>query len=336
MVLWGFRNVDLRQGCTILSQLVLDYNLSIPDDEIMSLLPYSWQHIKYKSSSKDNFESSCCIFKWITDIVKDKNKLNRVIKELITSGKIDRDEFVLQIAEYILRGKHRVLFKYIDDLAIKAGWYKLNVIQETIKLGYKGLSLIGQTISQLDDNEKLSYYTYLLFSKDSISIPQTKQDEIRIELESKFDLSEDVIYKYLVLDTLLRMGSCKALKWGLLNYTIENHWKKSSSFPSLQEYDSSYIDTIIQYLKVGTQINHSYRDSSNIFEAAKSSLQTYAKESEELRDSVVASFREVATYNEYNYMHRVADATFDSYFDNLLGEISLRKASNLYSTMIKS
>ncbi len=335
MVLWGFENVDLRQGCTRLSQLILDYNLNIPDDVIISLLPYSWQHIKYQTNSNNNFANSHYIFEWIVDIVKDKLKLNRVIEELIISDTIDREELILQIAEYILRGKHRALFKYIDTLATKAGWYKLHVIKETIKLGHKGLSLIKQTLSQLDDNEKLDYYTYLLFPKDDIFIPSTKQDEIKTELELKFDLSKDASYKYRVLNILLRMGSHKALKWGLQIDTIENHCKKSSSFPSLFGYDTSNIDTIVQYLKEGAQIDHSSRDSSNMFDAAKSALQTYAKESEALRDSVVAIFREVATYDGYNYMYRIADATFDSYFENQSGEVSLRNASDLYLAMIK-
>ena len=59
-------------------------------------------------------------------------------------------------------------------------------------------------------------------------------------------------------------------------------------------------------------------------------LKGIANESEEMRDKVVEMFKQKANIEGLFYLHRIADETFDKYFEVNYGVMTLRQASKLY------
>ena len=62
-------------------------------------------------------------------------------------------------------------------------------------------------------------------------------------------------------------------------------------------------------------------------------LKAIANESEEMRDKVVDMFKQKANIEELFYLHRIADETFDKYFETNYGVITLQQASGLYQSI---
>ena len=316
-----------------LLNIIVEYDLVISDQSLLSLLPYAAMNVSYKGRGVKNgkFHGSSIFLDFLSDKISDKHLVDRQIENLIMSDSRCNDRLWLCLTYYIVSQKKCNLYRYFSQLMNKQCEYsyKLDVATRITELGREGLEIVKPMLKDFSDKHLIYYYEYILFPEDKSIIKGKEREEICKVLEEKYPICAQEL-KEKVLDILICLGSEKALDWGLEYMQTNKEWVEKDHFPSFHNYDSRYLKQLSCYYEIATSIELTDIRMHNVFDATINVLRCIANESEEMRDKVVEMFRQKAQDNNFPYLYRIADETYDKFFENNFGVMSLGEASNCY------
>lgn len=336
IVIFALANPTKFSHIECLIRIIVEYNLVIPDTLLLKLFPYSHMHIAYTRKSKMNskFHSSDIFLDYLGDNISDMQLLDQQIEEWITSIRSSQYQFYQAITEHIVSYRKRHLYKYFKQLLEKSTEYsyRLNIAICITKLGREGVEIVNGMLNDLNESEKLYYYEHILFPEDKSCIINKERVCICKIIETRYSTYEDRL-KEKALRILLNLGSNKALEWGLEYIKLHEEWKYQDHFPSLHKYDSDYIESLSAYFDIATSVTIPKLRIHSMIDSVIYALKVIANESEEMRDKVVGMFKQKADIEDLFYLHRIADETFDKYFETNYGVITLQQASGLYQSI---
>ena len=311
----------------------------IPDTLLLKLFPYTHMHIVYTRKNKVNskFHSSGVFLDYLGDNISNMQLLDQQIEEYIISVKSSQYQFYQVITEHIVSYRKRNFYKYFKQLLEKSSEYsyRLNTAIRITEIGHEGIEIVNSMLDNLNDSEKLYYYEYILFPEDKSKVTNNERISICKTIETKY-LTCDNELKEKTLCVLLNLGSRKALGWGLEYIKSHDEWAYQDHFPSLNKYNSDYIESLSAYFDIATSVTISRFRVHTIIDSVIYSLKSIANESEEMRDKVVEMFKQKANIEGLFYLHRIADETFDKYFETNYGAITLQQSSRLFQSISSS
>lgn len=336
IVIFALKNLTKFPHIEYFIKIIVEYNLLIPDVLLLKLFPYSHMHISYTRKSKMNskFDNSGIFLDYLGDNISDIQLLDQQIEEWITSIKSNQYQFSQAITEHIVSYRKRHLYKYFKQLLEKSSEYayRLNIAICITKLGKEGIEIVNGMLNDLNESEKLYYYEYILFPEDKSDVVGKERLTVCEVIENKYSTSGDDL-KEKTLRILLNLGSSKALNWGLEHIKSHEEWAYEDHFPSLHKYNSSYIESLSLYFDIATSVTIPQLRIHSMIDSVIYALKGIANESEEMRDKVVGMFKQKANIEKLFYLHRIADETFDKYFETNYGVITLQQASGLYQSI---
>lgn len=186
-------------------------------------------------------------------------------------------------------------------------------------------------LKDFNDEYLLYYYEHILFPEDKSVLHKAERDEICTILEMKYRQVDNKIAEK-ILNDLIRLGRLQALDWGI-EYAKENKtWVLKDHFPSFSKYQSKCMDKILTYFDIATSVDIREYTAHSILDSTINTLQRFANESEDMRDQVVSIFRKKACddIETLFYLYRIADETYDKFFEANFGVATLREAVQVY------
>lgn len=316
-----------------LINVIIEYNLLITDQLLITLFPYFYMHVNYtrKSSESSKFHGSGVFLDYLGDNISEVQLLDQQIEEWITSDNHSQHQFGQIITEHITAYRKRSLYKYFKQLLNKSTEYsyRLNIAICITELGKEGVDIVNSMLNDLNEKEKIYYYEYILFPEDKSHVASKDRLAICEIIENEYSIYEDDL-KEKALRILLNLGSSKALGWGLEYIESHEKWIYQDHFPSLHKYNSSYIESLSTYFDIATSVRIPQQRMHSMIDSIIYALKGIANESEEMRDKVVEMFKQKANIEGLFYLHRIADETFDKYFEVNYGVMTLHQASELY------
>lgn len=314
-------------------KIIIEYNLLITDQLLITLFPYFYMHVNYtrKSNKSSKFHGSGVFLDYLGDNISEVQLLDQQIEEWITSDNHSQYQFGQIITEHITTYRKRSLYKYFKQLLNKTTEYsyRLNIAICITELGREGVDIVNSMLNDLDEKEKIYYHEYILFPEDKSHVVGKDRLAVCEIIENKYSIYEDDL-KEKALRILLNLGSSKALGWGLEYIESHEEWIYKDHFPSLHKYNSSYIESLSTYFDIATSVSIPQIRMHSMIDSIIYALKGIANESEEMRDKVVEMFKQKANIEGLFYLHRIADETFDKYFEVNYGVMTLRQASKLY------
>ncbi len=339
IVIFALTNPNKFSHLESFINIIVEYNLLIPDALLLTLFPYSHMYINYvrKNRVSSKFHSSGTFLDYLEDSISDLQLLDQHIEEWITSEKHNQYRFYQSITEHIVSYRKKPLYKYFKQLLNKSVEYsyRLNIAICITELGREGIQIVNCMLDDLNESEKIYYYEHILFPEDKSNVVNKERVNICEIIETNYPTYDDSL-KEKALRILLNLGSSKALDWGLEYIRSHEEWVYKDHFPSLHKYNSDYIEGLSAYFDIATSITIPKFSMHTVIDSVIYVLKVVANESEEMRDKVVDMFKQKANIEGLFYLHRIADETFDKYFETNYGTITLQQASILYDSILNS
>lgn len=307
-----------RQGRFFLEDalsLMMKGCFTIDASLLPELLPMG-RHEIIKEKDEANFGTRYSLFEYIKEHADTKNLVPHLIRGLKEPN--DYSPMKYEYASYLIY--HRVKSAYPDilEFGFSKDPYSSNALSLLMENGLM-IEEIKATMGSMAPKER--HWIFSAFLQHRIDI-----DWIREEMEKDLDFLEDY-YKESALNTLLKIGSLKALNYlvdspGLLfNGGVSFHYDSPEAIKSLC--------TILEYV-----IAKSIDNDPFVLDTLLSSLITIAIQSENTFDTVRTELSSLATKGrKYNFLNRIILNIEDKYSANLSAIPSLASALELIDNL---
>ena len=310
------------------------YKVSLTDDEIMVLFPWSGDEVRMMEEESWSYVHKKFICH-IYESLKDKSKFMRQVGYVL-AGKVDVcEDFYVAAAECVIEYRISSLYGSMRELMQKItdNYVKVNVAIGLIKLGEKGLAIAEDIYDLFSDEDRLTFYEYLLLREiepfEGLSAVKTRALE---SIEHSYHAYTESM-KQRALRMLFANGRETALQWCLEMFEECPEWIYADDFPSSKGYCGQHYETLAECFMRSTSGKQSFYSRPHpMYESFAASLKNIAMESPYYLARVKALFRNIATEQKnFKYYNRIADELDVEYYSRTLPPPGLREASLMYS-----
>ena len=319
-----------------LINIIVQYNLSLSDEELMDLFPWAGECVRQKGDDGISYARRRFI-DYVQENIRDKKLIVRYVLSVINGERVVYDSFHIAVSAYIIRYQVADLFDRLPEIVQKIEYEheRLNTAIDLLKLGTKGLKISTQILEQLSEEDKLYFYEHLLL-RDNNGLEINSKDKIAAlnYIEDCYDAYTDNM-KQRALRILFANGRDSALDWGFAMFDTCASWIYVEDFPAISGYSGKYFDKLSAYFIRATSGDRASNSRPRpMCESVATALKNMAMESKEMLVKVQALLRQVAAERkDFRYYNRVADELDVDYQSRNVPPPSLREASLLYCSI---
>lgn len=327
---------EWRGLAVCLINIIVQYDLSLSDEELMDLLPWAGECIRQKGDDGISYGRRRFI-DYVQENIHDKKLVVQYVQSVINGERVVSDSFHIAVSSYIIRNRVVELYNLFPEIVQKFEYEheKVNTAIDLLRLGLQGLKMSITVLDYLTEDDKLCFYEHLLLHENKGLVLSDEDKNLALSyVESCYNSYSENMQQRL-LRILLAHGREMALDWGFAMFESCESWIYIDDFPTISGYSGKYFDKLSEYfMRATTGDRAAHSRPQPMYESVASALRNIAMESKEMLRKVQNLFRQVAAERkDFRYYNRVADELDVDYQSRNVPPPSLHEASLQYRSI---